>query len=256
MHPARLVDTLLDPNWRLLHSPPPYVEELLLPVAPRFPRRYSLLILDVPGINVDRAALQFAIRGLRRSFAMPVFVAFNPAGDTTARGLRAAVISAGGEVLPRSQALRDRALYVLTQRRDLASDWISWIRLHRQLGPREEGVIRALLSPSDDFRSSTDALSAAGFADRSARRWLAASNLPAASRWFHAGRILRALLRLQRDPDLMVHEVPIQLGYSGADTFSNQMFRYFGHGAKKGRSLLGLEPRFQAFEARAATRRP
>lgn len=186
---------------------------------------------------------------------MPCFVRFDSVDDTIAQGLRAAVIAAGGEVLFAADSVHERARYVLTQPRDLASDWISWLQLRRELGWREEAVIRAIVNTPNGSRSSTDTLAAAEIPPRSARRWLNAANLPAPSAWFYGARILRALLRLQRDPALKVDELAVQLGYSGADTFSNQMFRYFGHGATKGRSWLGLEPRFHAFETPTAARR-
>jgi len=254
--PRRLFHRLDYRGWTLSYVPPPYEEEKpFRDVRCGRPERYSLLILDGPIDGDARDDLQRAIQYLRSGFAMPCFVRFDSADDTIAEGLRAAVIATGGEILFAADSIEQRARYVLTQRRDLASDWVSWLHLRCELGWRQAAVMRGLVNPPDVSCSSTDALSAAEIPPRSAPRWLNAANLPAPSAWFYGARILRALLRLQRDPALEVEGLAVQLGYSGADTFSNQMFRYFGHGAAKGRSLLGLEPRFHAFETPTAARR-
>lgn len=250
-----LPDTLRHSGWTLSYSPPPYdIEKPLSGVRCR-PEGYSLLLLDGPAGDAEGVDLQRGIWRLRGAFAMPCFVRFDCVDTATKQGHRATVIAAGGEILPATEPIRKRALCVLTQRRDLASDWIRWLRLRQELGWRQEATIRALVRHSGEFRSSSDALAASGIDDRSARRWLRSAALPAASAWFYASRVLLALLRLQRDPELTVSEIALQLGYSGPDTLSNQMFRYFGHGAEKGRRVFGLEARFRAFEAPAATRR-
>jgi len=257
--PRRLLHKLHHRSWMLSYVPPPYEEEKLFRDVRRGrPERYSLLILDGPFDGDARDDLQRAIQHLRSAFAMPCFVRFDSVDNTITEGLRAAVIAAGGEILFAADSIEERARYLLTQRRDFASDWTSWLQLRRELGWRQEAVIRTLVNPPNGSRSSMDSmdtLHAAEISPRSARRWLNSANLPAPSAWFCAARILRGLLRLQRDPNLHVAELAVQLGYSGADALSNQMFRYFGHGARKGRSRLGLEPRFHAFETPAAARR-
>lgn len=187
---------------------------------------------------------------------MPVFVRPTSGGgmNPDALEVRDAVVEASGELLLPGTAIHQRAVEVLTVRRDLASDWVGWLRLHRELGSRQEEVIRTIVSHSAGWPSAEELLREHGISSRSARRWLAGAALPPPRAWHRASRILRALLNLQRNVELLVHDVAVGLGYAGTDSFSNQTFRYFGHTTRKGRRLLGLERRFQAFEMRAGHR--
>jgi len=243
-------------GWKLWYSPPPYTDELPLPRLPRLPQYYSLLILDVAAAHPTEAfeGLDGVISGLRRKFVMPVFVRF--AGTTTdscTPALRNGIATAGAELLLPGESIGRRAHEVLTVRRNLASDWLGWIRLHRPLGRRYAAVIRALVNHdhTGPFTSVDQILREAELAPRSARRWLEQAGLPRARAWPRASRLLRAQLALQQDPDLDVYDAAMLFGYSSGESLSNAMFNFFGHGAERCRDVWGLERRFHEFEHRA-----
>lgn len=223
-----------------------------MPRPPRRPPGYSLLILEVRQVEDDLPGLCETIQGLRLRFTMPVFMRpVRATVDSDLLKLRDAAFEGGGELLPPGTDIHGRAREVLTVRRDLASDWLGWLRLQGDLSPQVEEVIRALVTRSDHYRSSEELLADHGMSSRTARWRLKAAGLPSPSPWLRGSRILHSLLRLQRNPGLSARDEALRLGYAGADSFSNQMFRYFGHSAERGRQRLGLERRFHEFGRRA-----
>lgn len=180
---------------------------------------------------------------------MPVFGRSGErAADSDQLKLRDATARAGGHFLAGADNIGRRAHEVLTIRPNLASDWLQWFGLHREVGPRQEEAIRALVKHSTVPRRAEQILEKANVNPRSARRWLADASLPPPGAWARASRLLCALLTLQRDPNLDVYDVAIEAGYSSSEAFSNGLFRYFGHNASNGRHLLGLEERFRQFQ--------
>lgn len=237
-------------GWRLSHSPPPYVEELPLPAPPYRPRKYSLLILDIESFDCGAdQGLHGAVARLRRKFVMPVFGRLREGSDADRLAFRDALANAGREFLSQEDRIGTRAREVLTIRPHLASDWLRWYRLHREIGPRQEDAVRALVTTSNPI-SAERVLGAPNISARSARRKLADALLPPPAAWARANRLLLALLALQRDPELDIYHVATAIGYSSSEAFSNAVFRYFAHGASKGRRLLGLERRFREFDRR------
>jgi AraC-like DNA-binding protein len=246
-----LLDGIAERGWVLSHSPPPYAEELPLPAPPR---RYSLLILDIEAHDRGAAeGIHDVVGSLRREFVMPVFGRPGEAiPDPGLLALRDTLAAAGAELLPSGASILHRAREVLTVRPNLASDWLRWYRLHREIGPHTEEAVRALLNDGGKPCSVDEVLAPAGLSSRSVRRYLADAALPPAGAWVRANRLLGALFTLQRDPEHDVYDAAIEAGYLSSEAFSNALFGYFGHGAPTGRSLLGLERRFHEFDQRFA----
>lgn len=251
-----LLNEISDRGWTLSHSPPPYSEELSLPALPRRPPVYSLLILDFKKHDRESlAGLHEIVASLRRKFVAPVFGRPGDAArESDSLALREALAAAGGELLPPSVDIGHRAREVLTIRPNLASDWIRWYRLHREIEHRAEDAVRALVNhatkPGSLELDVDRLLKGAGMSPRSARYWLAHALLPPPGAWARGSRLLQVLLALQRDPELDDHDAALATGYGSSEALSNAMFRYFAHGVPKGRRIFGLEPRFRAFDQR------
>lgn len=231
---------------------PPYGEERPLSDHREDPPPGSLAILDVePNSLHDGAGRRLGplVRDLRRDLAVAVLVRSVPAereGLPTATAMTLIRAGAAAWVFPGADPV-EVAWRTLPYPRDLAGDWIGWMRLHGPLDPRAAAYLECIIREASDYRSVVKLLRGYGISPRTARRVLAAERLPPPGRWLRAARLLGSQLSLQRDRGLTLNAVAFSLDYAEAASYSNQHHRVFGVSAGTGRKLLGREWRYAAF---------
>lgn len=104
-------------------------------------------------------------------------------------------------------------------------DYVRWRGVTMDLDIRR--LVRRTLELSAELRSVNALARSVYLSRRALGRRFTNSGLPVPSHWLHAGRILRATLRLQ-DPDSTLSQIAFELGYPDGFALSNQMKRLIG----------------------------
>ena len=111
-------------------------------------------------------------------------------------------------------------------------EYLAWRGLVLDLGLRR--TVRRILELSSELRTVSGVARSLFMSRRALGRRFMKEGLPVPSHWLQFGRVLRAVLALQR-PEATLMGVAFDLGYSDGFSLSNQMKR-----------LLGIRPRHVA----------
>jgi AraC-like DNA-binding protein len=117
-------------------------------------------------------------------------------------------------------------------------DYVRWRGIPLDLDIRR--LVRRTLELSADLRSVNALARSVYLSRRALGRRFTNSGLPVPSHWLHAGRILRATLRIQ-EPDTTLAQIAYELGYPDGFALSNQMKRLTGMRPSDVRSRRGWE---------------
>lgn len=117
-------------------------------------------------------------------------------------------------------------------------DYVRWRGINLDLDIRR--LVRRTLELSADLRSVNALARSVYLSRRALGRRFTNSGLPVPSHWLHAGRVLRATLRMQ-DPNTTLAQVAYELGYPDGFALSNQMKRLTGVRPSDSRRRRGWE---------------
>lgn len=101
-------------------------------------------------------------------------------------------------------------------------------------------LVRRTLELSAELRSVNALARGIYLSRRALGRRFTTNGLPVPSHWLHMGRVLRAVLRMQKN-DVPLVRIAYDLGYPDAFALSNQMKRLTGVRPSEARSRLGWE---------------
>lgn len=117
-------------------------------------------------------------------------------------------------------------------------DYVRWRGIPLDLDIRR--LVRRTLELSADLRSVNALARSVYLSRRALGRRFTNSGLPVPSHWLHAGRVLRATLRIQ-EPEATLAQIAFELGYPDGFALSNQMKRLTGIRPSEARTRRGWE---------------
>lgn len=226
---------------------PPYEHGWPLPPDAEELPRGALLVVDTRNSQLN-ARHAYAIDSIARDLSRPVFVRVSNADSMVRPGALATLSRvAARAVITEEHDLASVARQILAHPPDLGVAWVRWLVEDRELSQHVRAVIRLIANAAAEYRSVTRLLRDHGVSPRTVRSRLRRHALPPPGVCHTAGRLLRGHLWLQQDLALKVETVAWRLGYADVTGFLASSRRHFGVSPGRGRKLLGLEWRFQAW---------
>ena len=129
-------------------------------------------------------------------------------------------------------------------------DYVRWRGITLDLDIRR--LVRRTLELSSELRSVNALARSVYLSRRALGRRFTNSGLPVPSHWLHAGRVLRATLRIQ-DPNTTLAQIAYELGYPDGFALSNQMKRLTGVRPSDSRRRRGWEWMVECWLRKEAT---